>query len=230
MGQKYTTENSNDFNDKNIINEYRLHNQCNINLRDFSSFCVFAIKSICIIKIGNEDGYGTGFFCKIPYPNAEDLLEVLITNNHVLNKQYFEFSKTINLEIDKKSHLIDLNKYRKIWTNEQYDYTIVEIKKIDNIQNFLFYDTNIIKQDFSYKNYQNESIIVPSFIENKELETDKGNITLTSNNIFFFHNCNTVKGSSGGPIIDLNNYKVIGVHKGYQKHKQKKWVFFYVKY
>ena len=198
MGPKYTTENSKDFNDKNIINEYRLDNQRNINLRDFSSFCALAIKSICIIniKIGDEDGYGTGFFCKIPYPNVEDLLEVLITNNHVLNKQYFELNNVIKLEIDKKSFLIDLREYRKIWTNEKYDYTIIEIKKMDHIQNFLFYDTHIIKQDFSYKNYQDESIIVPSFMKNKELETDKGRITLSFNNIFFFHNCNTDKGSS----------------------------------
>ena len=92
---------------------------------------------------------------------------------------------------------------------------------MDHIQNFLFYDTHIIKQDFSYKNYQDESIIVPSFMKNKELETDKGRITLSFNNIFFFHNCNTDKGSSWGPIIELNNYKVIDVHKGYHKDKPK---------
>ncbi len=44
----------------------------------------------CICKILKDNGVkGTGFFCKIPYEN--NLLPVLITNNHVLN------SKDINL-------------------------------------------------------------------------------------------------------------------------------------
>lgn len=77
------------------------------------------------------------------------------------------------MEIDKNSYLIDLNVNRKIWTNEKYDFTIIEIKKENNFKNFLIYDENITQKDFSYKNYQGESIIVPSFMKNKELEADK---------------------------------------------------------
>ena len=34
------------------------------------------------------------------------------------------------------------------------------------------------------------------------------------------HLCSTEEGSSGGPIINLENYKIIGIHKGYDdKHK-----------
>ena len=43
-------------------------------------------KNICKIKIGNEQG--TGFFCKIPFPNKDNMLPVLITNNHVINEIY----------------------------------------------------------------------------------------------------------------------------------------------
>ena len=89
------------------------------------------------------------------------------------------------MEIDKNSYLIDLNVNRKIWTNEKYDFTIIEIKKENNFKNFLIYDENITQKDFSYKNYQGESIIVPSFMKNKELEADKGEITLSSNNFIF---------------------------------------------
>ena len=40
--------------------------------------------NICKIKIGQEQG--TGFFCKIPFPDRNNILKVFITNNHVLNK------------------------------------------------------------------------------------------------------------------------------------------------
>ena len=45
-------------------------------------------KSICKIKIGQEQG--TGFFCKIPFPNKNNMLPVLITNNHVINGKLLE--------------------------------------------------------------------------------------------------------------------------------------------
>ena len=43
----------------------------------------------CICKIHMDDGSkGTGFFCKIPYPNKDHLLSVLVTNNHVINDSH----------------------------------------------------------------------------------------------------------------------------------------------
>ena len=45
----------------------------------------------CFCKIHTKDQViGTGFFCKIPFPqenNKGNLLPVLITNNHILGKQ-----------------------------------------------------------------------------------------------------------------------------------------------
>ena len=41
----------------------------------------------CICKIIKDNGEkGTGFFCTIPFPDEKNLLQVLITNNHVLNE------------------------------------------------------------------------------------------------------------------------------------------------
>ena len=40
-------------------------------------------RCICKIKIGETQG--TGFFCQIPFPNKDNMLKVLITNNHVIN-------------------------------------------------------------------------------------------------------------------------------------------------
>ena len=42
-------------------------------------------KNICRIKIGQNQG--TGFFCKIPFPDKVHMLPVFITNNHVINEQ-----------------------------------------------------------------------------------------------------------------------------------------------
>ena len=42
-----------------------------------------------------------------------------------------------------------------------------------------------------------------------------------SNNTKFMHNCNTVPGNSGAPILLINNIKIIGIHTGYIKTKNK---------
>jgi len=46
-------------------------------------------ESICKI-ICNDRENGTGFFCLIPFPDKFNLLPVLITNNHVLDKKKFK--------------------------------------------------------------------------------------------------------------------------------------------
>ena len=50
----------------------------------------------CICKIVKDDGQkGTGFFSKIPFPDEKNLLNVLITNNHVLNENDIKNDKII---------------------------------------------------------------------------------------------------------------------------------------
>ena len=100
-----------------------------------------AENEICKIKILND--YGSGFFCKIPYPDDEHLLKILITNNHVLNEEYLKRENEIELEINGELKKLSLLDERKIWTNEKIDYTIIEILKKDNI-NFFWYWMNIL--------------------------------------------------------------------------------------
>ena len=48
----------------------------------------------CICKIYPNNGVkGTGFFCKIPFNN--NLLPVLITNNHILNENDIDNNQII---------------------------------------------------------------------------------------------------------------------------------------
>ena len=57
-----------------------------LNLNAIINFSSKAKKSICEIKLPN--GFGSGFFCKIPYTENDNLLlDVLITNNHVFFKR-----------------------------------------------------------------------------------------------------------------------------------------------
>jgi len=53
------------------------------------------------------------------------------------------------------------------------------------------------------------------------------NIINTKN---IYHYCNTEDGSSGGPILSLETYKVIGVHFGCYKNKLKKNCCTFIKY
>ena len=54
--------------------------------------------SICKIY-RNKDLVGTGFFCKIPFKN--NLLPVLITNNHIINAKDINYNDTFELSINK---------------------------------------------------------------------------------------------------------------------------------
>ena len=57
----------------------------------------------CICKIVKDNGEkGTGFFCRIPFPDENHLLNVLITNNHILNEIDIENNKIIKFIIKKK--------------------------------------------------------------------------------------------------------------------------------
>ena len=51
----------------------------------------------CICKIYQNGKKGTGFFCKIPFPDKNNLLNVLITNNHILSQKDIEDNKIIKL-------------------------------------------------------------------------------------------------------------------------------------
>ena len=66
-------------------------------------------KSICKIKIEGEQG--TGFFCKIPYPDKNNILPVFITNNHLINEAllYRKDSKiSLDIKSEKEPKLINL--------------------------------------------------------------------------------------------------------------------------
>ena len=175
-------------------------------------------KCICKIKIGEKQG--TGFFCKIPFPDKNNILRVLITNNHVLNEDflYSENAKiAIHIKNEKQEKEIYLNNRIK-YTNFEQDTTILEIKPKDNINNYLELDENIIdgilnEDNINNKEHIDKTIYIIQYPEGV-LSVSYGilhNIS-TDNNYTFRHKWSTRLGSSGSPILNLKN-KLIGIHK-----------------
>ena len=166
-------------------------------------------KNICNIIL-DDGSKGTGFFCKIPFINNEEL-KVLITNNHVISLDIEKITISINNESEIKE--IDLNNRIK-YTNKDYDITIIEIKEEDNINNYLKLDKKIMKEGIN-KTYNKNSIYIIQYPENNKLGVSYGIIvSLDEKKTYDFkHSCNTENGSSGSPIINLSNNMVIGIHK-----------------
>ena len=181
-------------------------------------------KSLCKIKIEPKK-QGTGFPCRIPFPTEKELLPVLITNNHIINKKaLYEKDKKITINIgNEKQKIINLNNRRK-YTNKYYDITIIELKESDGINNFLELDeavvNYIIKNDDRNEDYVDNTIYIIQYAEGM-LSASYGILNgINENkdyNYNFRHTCCTKNGSSGSPILNLKN-KIIGIHKGFDSY------------
>ena len=172
----------------------------------------------CICKIIKNNGTrGTGFFCKIPFPNEDNLLPVLITNNHVLGQDDLQYHNIIEITIDNeaKQKRIKINSKRLVYTNKDLDFTFIEIQpNRDNIFHFLEIDKQIYKDSKLLETtFRNKSAYTLHYPKGRDVEVSYGQIKgLMENNIR--HLCNTDKGSSGCPILLLDTFEVIGIHKG----------------
>ena len=186
-------------------------------------------KNICKIKIGNEQG--TGFFCKIPFRKKDNMLPVLITNNHIINENIlYKKDENISIYIEEKGwKKMDLKKRMK-FTNIDFDTTIIEIKDRDEINNFLELD-DIIIDDIINKIDKNDRLIdetlyIIQYPEGK-LSVSYGILDKISEDkkYNFNHKCSTKGGSSGSPILNMNNNKIIGIHKEGHKNNYNRGTF-----
>ena len=175
-----------------------------------------------ICKIYNNDGKkGSGFFCEISCGDNNNI-PVLITNYHVIDENYLKENYEIELSLndDKVFKTINLNEKRKLYTNKEYDTTIIEIKpEKDKINNFMKIDEKIYREGYSNKIFINQSIYIIHYPFSEKVAVSYGII----NNIYKFdinHYCCTEIGSSGSPIINLSNHQIIGIHKLGSSHFQ----------
>jgi len=178
-------------------------------------------RSICKIQKPNNV-YGTGFICKISNKENIETKNVLITCNHVLNEIDLTLGKDIYLYFNNINQVIlKINKLRKIYTSPKYDVTIIELKSSDNIneEDLFEIDENIFENDL-YKFYKNRQIYILHYPNGNEIKYSTEVLKNVVNEYEIRHYCSTDSGSSGAPIINFENRKVIGVHAGFIKSKQ----------
>ena len=179
-------------------------------------------KSICKIKCP-KGGFGTGFFCKIPFPNEFNLFPVLITNYHVLDEADIKIGNNFifSLKNDQITFQIFFDNKRRTYTNKENDITIVELKQKDGLYGYLLLDVdeNVFK-DNPQNYYPNKDIYIIHYPHGQKVGFSSGIIkNIYEDNYTISHLCVTKDGSSGGPIINILNHKVIGLHKGNKKGK-----------
>ena len=171
-------------------------------------------ESVCkiIIKKKRAIIYGTGFFLKI-----SESLKFLFANYHTINKDLINDNIEIEIWNKEKMSLNLKKRYIKFYPEKSKDVTIIEIKEEDKIYEkikFLDYDLNY--KERGYSSYQDAYVFTLQYPSGDDISSGSGKI-LSINNYEFTHDISTEKGSSGCPIILLNNninlILVIGIHK-----------------
>ena len=204
----------------NISNEAHIKsNHPSISLEELNKILDQMNKSIC--KIDQGDIFGTGFFCNIPISIQNQCINyclALITCKHVFDEIK---GNVMKLEINKKNQILALDNSRKIYLDKMRDIAIIELRNGDfsNI-NSLYLDENIFEKHPEY-NYKDIYILHYEF--GKDAKYSPGIITSFDKALIYntklYNNCSTQPGSSGGPILNSKNYKIIGVHKGFDPNK-----------
>ena len=182
-----------------------------INANAIINYLPKAMKAVCEICLSN--GFGSGFFCKIPYTqNNNILLPVLITNNHVLSKDALE--NDIKIKLNGKIKIISI-KGRKKWTDKEMDFTCIEIKEEeDNIHTFFNLDDKVLDKNYSNDCYLNQKVFIFAINKNDKQIGFSNGVIKENKEPFFAYNCNTYLGCSGGCIVNQFNNNVIGIHCG----------------
>ena len=165
----------------------------------------------CVCKIITNKGSGSGFFCKLNVRQYEAIQrQFLMTNNHVINEDYINSQNFIRIVVDKKEKILNLNNRIKL-TDKEKDFTIIEIKNYDKIYDFLEVTPDIFDNSFIDK-ITEKDIVIPQFPDGNDLSVAFGSITRMSEQNLFY-SASTDYGSSGSPILLLNDLKIIGIHK-----------------
>ena len=188
-----------------------------VSMEDTENKILFQMKN-CICKILKKGMKGTGFFIKINYNN--ELLHLLVTNNHVLNEDDIDQDKIIEITLNDDKIFKKLVIGQRIkYTDIGLDITFIEIyPEKDKINNFLEVDDDIDKDiDLLKSLYINKSLYMLHYPKAGKINVSSG----VSKGIYGDYICyylNTDSGSSGAPILSLEKFKVIGIHLGSPKN------------
>ena len=178
-------------------------------------------KEDAICKLISDSGtpLGTWFFCqtKIKYKT----IKFLFTCNHVLDKLKIQIGSTIQLKHKDTIKKIKITKNRFVCTNDDLDYTCIEIFDNENFDNYFTIDPDI-NCDNPFEQYKDDLIVIMQFPGNKGVSVAEGKIINIIDNSTIIHSVSTDGGSSGSPIIlSTRNLNIIGIHQGKFKDNNK---------
>ena len=170
---------------------------------------------ICKIII-DKDTKGTGFLCKIPLHGDNKLTPVLITNNNVINDNMLARKKDIIIELfctsSKKQKKLNLSN-RTAYNNKKLGISIIEIVNKDGFKNINMFELDEDMLSGKTDKFIDKSIyMIHSNQETLYVSYGLVNDIGKNQSYNFMHTCKAFNGSSGSPILNLENNKIIGIH------------------
>ena len=210
-----------------IVNEVLINNNM-IPMDNVYDICKATIKIIL-----KNNRIGSGFFLKFERNNKN--FYCIMTNQHVIESNivrkkeeiviiYENEKKNITIKLDKKERIIEcFNDEDSV----QIDAIIIEIIEKDNIDDSYFLSPNLDYYE-KYESFINKDIQVLQYPCGKNLSLAMGKITEISseNDYMFYHNADTIFGSSGSPIVLNGENTAIGIHTGGLKDKKENVGYF----
>ena len=178
--------------------------------------------SICKIKSGNKVD-GLGIFCKIPVSNSKEFYPVLIVSTEIIDKAQLKSGSHIKFSFinEMDSHEITINNTRKIYYNEdKYNIVIIEIKEDDKLEidSFLEFETD--KANTVDNLNKKDSIGLITINKENKFESVLCNLNNVNNNGYdIIYKSDIKQDLLFYPIVNLINYKLIGIH--YKKDKSR---------
>ena len=180
---------------------------------------------ICLCKVKIHDNIGTGFFSNIPFPNKSGLLPVLITSSHILNKKTILLGTKLDIFLnnEKKHYTIVVDRTRLVYISKKYDFAFIAIQ-----ESFGFSDKMNIRaigvdqellESKSLNIFRQMSIYLIHYSKNNNSEYLLGVIKSMNSDYSIKYNFSKEKKLFEDypltccPIINLNNYKLIGLHQ-----------------
>ena len=159
-----------------------------------------------IINKKNKD---IGFFCFIKHLNKK--IPVIIINNYLENE---DKKDSIDIIINNKIQKIELSNI--IYKNKEYNITIILNKNNNKDFKYIEIDDKLYEEEYETK-YKKESIYILQYNNKEDILVSYGIINrINKNKIIYSGNINN--NSKYSLIFNLNNNKLIGIHKNNSKY------------
>ena len=185
--------------------------------------------SVCRIKC-TEGGYGTGFFSIIPDTVGKEFimkintnLTALVTTTDIITRDDIKNEKNIELTLDNGKNKINVKiDKHKAYIIEKYEISIVEIKENKKLKKnfFIKVDKELFQSKYPAKFFIEKPVYL-LYYSNEKIKKNDGQIIFIDEKekdyFSFQYLCESSPGSIGGPIISLEDYKLIGIHTGSSK-------------